>query len=135
MNTMNCIRIKTEEYDEIPRSGPYTHFNLGVANHVAGTIYALPQIMKGGYQTKTRIVEPILSYKDILCAQCVDVRVCSFDDVTDYDLKYAMLGIRTVNDLKQRILARYMSSRPEMTKEDILNSDITVTYLVVNLQG
>lgn len=127
----SIIRIQQSEYDEIPESGFYTHFNLGSAPHVPGTVYSLPRIIKHGHDE----VDPLLSFENILNAKCIGVKIAvPIDSVTEEDFRYSMRGIKDIESLKERMLYRYTKSRPQLSKEEILNMGVTVTYLEIKNQ-
>lgn len=125
------IRIQQSEYDEIPESGFYTHFNLGSAPHAPGTVYALPRIIKHGQNE----IDPVLSFENIINAKCIGVKIAvPVDSVTEEDFKYSMCGIKNTESLKERILYRYTKGRPQLSKEEMLNMGVTVTYLEIKNQ-
>lgn len=130
-NNLNVIRIQQEEYDEIPKSGLYAHFNLGVANHVPGETYFLARILKHGHDD----VEPVLSFENILTGKCVSVKLgVPIDSLSEADFEFSMSGIKDTASLKEIILSRYTKSRPHLSKEEILNMGVTITLLEIKNQ-
>ena len=124
----HLIRVHESEYNGIPKTGRYVHVNIGKAdNHRVGEYYAFPRII--GRQDSGK---PIMSFKHVLIARCDDVHLGHhIDDLSGEDFNYMMGHIRDSDSLKKILLDRYTISRPDLSTEGILESDLTITYLEI----
>lgn len=123
------IRVHAAEYDEIPRSGLYMHFNLAPADHAVGVVYALPRILRAG-EDGPNPVAPVLDFDGCLVGRCLDFRrVLAYDVLCEADFVHAMTGIRNPVDLLERVFQRYGRSRPWMSKQEMAAGGVSATLL------
>ena len=127
------IRISKEDYGFLLLDIKYlTHFNLQHANHKKGKVYALPLIVKRGYLTQQKEVLPILSFKNCLVAECIDVRNnIKYEDLTSGDFEHSFQNIKNVEDLKAAIIRRYKRSMLNLSIEEVLSLGVAITKLKI----
>lgn len=125
------IRIHDSEYQDIDSSKIFfVHFNLGSTSHKVGCRYALARILRAGYERDGEVVLPLLSYDNIYFGECVEV-----GNNIDYLLldssifEYSMVSIDNTSSLKDTILRRYRTSRPELSDAEILSKGVGYTKL------
>jgi len=125
------IRIQKNEWDFIDRAqNIIDHFNLQVSYHKAWKKYALIKINKPWFYTKEKEQLPDLSWKDIIITECIMVKEkLSYDDLKDYNFTYSFKNIKSIDELKKAIIARYSISMPELSNEEILEKWVSLTRL------
>ena len=107
-----------------------THFNLQKTNHSKGYKYALALIIKPGFFDGKKQVLPVLSFENVVVAECLSVRNnVSYDKLIPKDFEYSFEHIRNVPELKKAILRRYSRSMPHLSKEEILSLGVGITKL------
>ena len=132
IDLLPAIRVRADEYEEVPRTGPYVHFNLAPAEHRRGVVYALPRIVRPGVDGPDGY-PPELDFDGCLVGRCLDFRpVVGYSELTPADFDHAMSGIRTVDDLRQRIGLRYCASRPFLgpVEREAMGVSITLIEMI-----
>ena len=128
-NTSNTIRIKQEEYGNIPQP-IFTHFNLQTTNHLKGEKYILAKIVQQGFFNTTTEQQPLLSLENVYVAECIDIKNnLSYDELTNDDFKHSMKHIKNKEELQKTILKRYKKSMPQLTTKEILDLGVAKTTL------
>jgi hypothetical protein len=124
------IRIRKDEYEDLPESGLFTHFNIQVSYHVAGKIYLLPKIIEPGHFNGEHEVLPLLDFTGILYGECTEVQEhVPYEDLTEQDFTYSLPHIKSTEDLKKIIVKRYSQSLPHISPEELLELGISKTTL------
>ncbi len=131
LGVFSHIRIHQSEYNNIDGTKKYfTHFNLESTSHRVGEKYALPKIIRNGYEKNGEAVLPLLSYEDIYFAECVEVgNNIMYESLDPKIFEYSMNNIKDTESLKQIILMRYRLSRPELSDREILSKGVGYTFL------
>ncbi len=127
------IRLQKEDFVHLDSVKAYlVRFNLQRVNFKVGERIALVLIVKPGYFNGKKEVLPVLSLKNAVVADCVDVRNnVSYDELTEENFKYSLEHIKSVPELKKAILRRYKKSMPGLSDKQMLALGVSVTKLKI----
>jgi hypothetical protein len=128
----NCLRILKEEYEGIDPLLPFfSHFNIEFAGNPIGKRYALPKILvQGYYRSDEDELPPLLSFDGMLYGMTTNVRDhIPYERLTPEDFRYSMRHIKTPEELKLAILARYRVSMPHVPLPELLTMGVAITTI------
>ena len=133
LNIQGVIRLQKQDFAHLSSSKNYlTHFNLQRVDFKRGERFALALIVKPGFFDGKKEVLPVMSFKNAVLAECVNVRNnVPYDKLTKEDFKYSFKHIKNVPELKKAILRRYKKSVPHLSKEQILSLGVSITKLKI----
>ena len=110
----------------------FTHFNIHKTVHKPGKKYLLVKIYKKGYSYNKQYIYPILDIKDFILAKCIySKNFINYEDLKKKNFKFSIKNIKSVKQLKNRILLRYRFSMARMSKKDKLSLGVAITRLKI----
>ena len=126
------IRIQEADYDKIPDTTYFGHFNLETAGHLVGKTYILPKILRSGsYSPMTREERlPLLTFENVrkgICLECKER--LSYEEVLPEFFAYSMTDVKDIPSLKRVIVERYKTSLPDLSEAEILSRGVAFTLL------
>ncbi len=130
----DIIRFHKEDYEYLLtlNSNKLTHFNLQGSGHRKGQRYALIEILKPGFITKTSEQLPILDLNNCLIAECISYqKKISYSELDQDVFTHSLPNIKDQDSLKKAIIRRYSKSMLNFTENDILNLGVSITKLKI----
>jgi hypothetical protein len=136
LGVVSFVRIRKEEFDDqVPTTGLFAHFNLSKTNHKIGEKYAIVSILKQGlrsHETGLTLVRPQISLQCSRIVRCLEVQnELAYDKLSNKHFEHSMADIRTPEQLKARIIARYSPVRPDLSPSQLI--DVGVGYTLFEI--
>ncbi len=126
------IRLQEREFRTLPRGYRYyTHFNLERTTNAVGKRYAIVPILKPGKRLEdgTELL-PVIDVTPARVGVCLEVRQrVSIGNVGQRYFDYSLPHIKTPEQVKEVLLARYLSMFPGLADEEILSRGCAISII------
>jgi hypothetical protein len=126
------IRVHEQDYaliDQLPDK--YVHFNLELTLNEEGKRYAILPIVKPGFRRKNNEeVLPVLDPRRRRIGRCDAIlQQVPIEYVSIEHFRYSISTIRTVDELKKALLARYAPMFPALTSDQLLSRGCAISHI------
>jgi hypothetical protein len=126
------IRVHQQDYaliDQLPDK--YVHFNLERTLNEEGKRYAILPIVKPGFRTKNNEeILPVLDPRRHRIGRCDAIlQQVPIEQVRAEHFQYSISTIRTIDELKKAMLARYAPMFPALTSDQLLSRGCAISRI------
>lgn len=107
----------------------FVHFNLGITDNAVGKRYAMVPILRPGKRLPDKTEQlPVIDmgrYRLAVCTQII--QGLSLKKITTEQLHHSLPSIRSAEDVRNALIARYAPMLPEATESDLLANGIALS--------
>lgn len=135
LGVQEIIRVPLCDYPDGARAGTVlTHFGMPIPDVSLGELAVIPKILRSGfYLPGDGVCEerlPLLQFNGVWIARTTLVSpMMAYDRVPQEYFENTIGGCADIEELQELMVARYLRSLPNSTKEEILDEGVSVRKL------